>query len=47
VTGRIVILNKALDEGKWAKVTGWGGKADAQRILLAAIDRYKAKQAAT
>jgi hypothetical protein len=32
------------EEGKWAKVTGWGDKAEAQRILLAAIDRYKGKQ---
>ena len=26
---------KALEEGKWAKVTGWGNKAEAQRILMA------------
>jgi hypothetical protein len=24
---------KALEQGKWAKITGWGDKADAQRIL--------------
>jgi inorganic pyrophosphatase len=35
---------KALEEGKWAKVTGWGDKAEAQRLLMEAIDRYKGKQ---
>jgi hypothetical protein len=34
--------DKALEEGKWAKVTGWGDKAEAQRILMEAIDRYAA-----
>ena len=37
---------KALEEGKWAKVTGWGNKADAQRILLEAIERAKKGKAA-
>ena len=35
---------KALEQGKWAKITGWGNKAEAQRILMEAIERYK-KQA--
>jgi len=37
---------KALEQGKWAKITGWGDKADAQRILMEAIARYNAKSAA-
>jgi inorganic pyrophosphatase len=31
---------KALEQGKWAKITGWGDKADAQNILMEAIARY-------
>ena len=31
---------KALEQGKWAKITGWGDKAEAQRILMEAIERY-------
>jgi len=37
---------KALEEGKWATVTGWGNKADAQRILMEAIERAKKGKAA-
>ena len=37
---------KALEQGKWANVTGWGDKADAQRILMEAIARYKKDKAA-
>src|SRR6478735_2358644 len=31
---------KALEEGKWAKISGWGDKAEAQRLLMASIERY-------
>ena len=34
---------KALEQGKWAKITGWGDKADAQRILMESIERYNKK----
>jgi inorganic pyrophosphatase len=34
---------KALEVGKWANVTGWGDKAEAERILMASIERAKAK----
>jgi inorganic pyrophosphatase len=37
---------KALDGGKWAKVTGWGDKAEAQRIVMEAIERAKDGKAA-
>ena len=37
---------KALEEGKWAKIGGWGDKAEAQRILMEAIDRYAAGKSA-
>jgi inorganic pyrophosphatase len=37
---------KALEQGKWAKITGWGDKAEAQRILMASIERYKKDKAA-
>jgi inorganic pyrophosphatase len=37
---------KALDGGKWAKVTGWDDKAEAQRIVMEAIERAKDGKAA-
>lgn len=37
---------KALEAGKWAKITGWGDKAEAERILMASIERYKASKVA-
>ena len=35
---------KALEQGKWAKISGWGDKAEAQRLLMASIERYKKDQ---
>ena len=32
---------KDLEPGKWVKVIGWGGRAEAQRLILEAIERAK------
>ncbi len=37
---------KALEKGKWAKITGWGDKAEAERLLMASIERAKKEKAA-
>ena len=37
---------QALEQGKWAKITGWGDKAEAQKILMDSITRYKKGKAA-
>lgn len=34
---------KALESGKWARVTGWGDKAEAERMLMESIERQRAK----
>lgn len=34
---------KDLEEGKWAKVSGWGDAAAAEKAILEAIDRAKAE----
>lgn len=34
---------KALEKGKWAKISGWGDKAKAEEILMASIQRYGKK----
>lgn len=34
---------KDLEEGKWVKVTGWGGPEKAAELILQAIDRAKGK----
>ena len=31
---------KDLEPGKWVKVSGWGGVADAHKEILEGIDRY-------
>ncbi|MEM1384659.1 MAG: inorganic diphosphatase [Pseudomonadota bacterium] len=36
---------KSLEKGKWAKVTSWGSKLDAQRILMASIERANRRAA--
>lgn len=33
---------KDLEPGKWVKLDGWGGAADAKRILSESIERYEA-----
>jgi inorganic pyrophosphatase len=33
---------KDLEKNKWVKVLGWGGAAEAQRLILEAIERAKA-----
>src|SRR5690606_234633 len=33
---------KDLEKGKWVKLDGWGGAAEARKILLEAIERYAA-----
>ena len=33
---------KDLEPGKWVKVDGWRGAADARRLIVEAIERYKA-----
>ncbi len=32
---------KRMEAGKWAKVTGWGDKMDAKKILMDSIERAK------
>jgi inorganic pyrophosphatase len=34
---------KDLEPGKWVKIIGWGGVEEAQELILAAIERAKAK----
>jgi inorganic pyrophosphatase len=34
---------KDLEPGKWVKLLGWGGVDEAQRLIMEAIDRAKAK----
>lgn len=34
---------KALESGKWASVTGWGDKVEAERIVMESIARANAK----
>jgi inorganic pyrophosphatase len=36
---------KALEEGKWVKVTGWKGAAEAKEIIETGIKTEKIKQA--
>ena len=36
---------KDLEPGKWVKVHGWGGVADAHKEILEGIDRYNKEQA--
>jgi len=31
---------KDLEEGKWVKLDGWGGAAEARKIIVEAIERY-------
>jgi inorganic pyrophosphatase len=33
---------KDLEPGKWVKVTGWGDSAEAEKMILEAMDRAKA-----
>jgi inorganic pyrophosphatase len=35
---------KDLEPGKWVKLDGWGDAAEAQRIIIEAIERAKAKK---
>ncbi len=37
---------KSLEQGKWARIIGWGDKAEASEILLRSIERYREKPAA-
>jgi len=37
---------KDLEKGKWVKITGWAGVADAQRLITEGIDRAKTAKAA-
>jgi len=34
---------KDLEPGKWVKVKGWGDATEAKRLIVEAMDRYKAK----
>jgi len=34
---------KDLEPGKWVKIIGWGGAEEAQKLILEAIERAKAK----
>jgi inorganic pyrophosphatase len=36
---------KDLEPGKWVKVLGWGGAEEARQVIVAAIEREKAKLA--
>ncbi|RBD01396.1 inorganic pyrophosphatase, partial [Xanthomonas oryzae pv. oryzae] len=31
---------KDLEKGKWVKLNGWGGAAEAKRILVESVERY-------
>jgi inorganic pyrophosphatase len=33
----------SLEAGKWAKIIGWGDKADAKKIFMESIKRYNSK----
>jgi len=35
---------KDLEPGKWVKIIGWGGAEEAQKLILEAIERAKAKK---
>jgi inorganic pyrophosphatase len=35
---------KDLEPGKWVKLDGWRGAADARRLIVEAIERYKASK---
>ena len=35
---------KDLEKGKWVKIEGWGGAAEAKAILNDAIARYNAEE---
>ncbi|MDR3373061.1 MAG: inorganic diphosphatase [Ancalomicrobiaceae bacterium] len=35
---------KDLEPGKWVKVINWGDAADAQRLIIEAIERYQAQK---
>jgi inorganic pyrophosphatase len=37
---------KALERGKWVKITGWGDKAEAERIVMESIERFREKAVA-
>ncbi|MCX5480642.1 inorganic diphosphatase [Kaistia geumhonensis] len=32
---------KDLEKGKWVEISGWGDKAEAERLIVEAIERYK------
>ena len=34
---------KDLEPGKWVKIIGWGDAAEAQKLILEAMERYKTK----
>jgi inorganic pyrophosphatase len=34
---------KDLEPGKWVKIIGWGDAAEAQKLIVEAIERYKAQ----
>ena len=36
---------KDLEKGKWVKVRGWGGVADAHKEILEGIERYNKEHA--
>jgi inorganic pyrophosphatase len=36
---------KDLEPGKWVKIIRWGGADEAHRLIAAAIERAKAKEA--
>jgi len=38
---------KDLEPGKWARLHGWGGRDQAERLILEAIERAKGKQTVT
>ncbi len=33
---------KDLEKGKWVRIDGWGGAADARRIVMESVERYRA-----
>jgi inorganic pyrophosphatase len=33
---------KDLEDGKWVKLDGWGGRDEARRVLVESIERYEA-----
>jgi inorganic pyrophosphatase len=38
---------KDLEPGKWVKVLGWGGREDAERLILEGIERAKAAKSSS